>query len=98
MKYNVKVSTHAKNDKNEIVKYLSQFSVNAPVKFIQELKNYITFLHSTPNMFSIWNSNPDYRHVVVFGSYVMFYTVDDAAQTVFIYRILHGSQDVANIL
>ena len=98
MRYTAKASTQAKNDRKRIVKYLSQFSVNAPIKFKQELKKHIDFVTSTPNMFSRWDSNPDYRHVVIFGSYVMFYTVDEASKIVFIYRILHGSQDIANIL
>ena len=98
MKYKVKTSTHARDDRQNIVKYLSQFSASAPAKFKQELKKYIEYLHSTPNMFSTWESNPNFRHVVVFGSYVLFYVVDEATKTVFVYRILHGSQDIANIL
>jgi len=98
MKFAIKTSTHAKNDRKSIIKYLSQFSVNAPIKFKQELKKHIDFVASTPNMFSKWEPNPRYRHVVIFGSYVMFYTVDETTKTVFIYRILHGSQDIANIL
>ena len=98
MAYTVKPSTFAKRDKKNIVDYLAQYSVNAPQKFKNELKKYIGIIGKTPNIFSVYNANPDYRHVVVFGSYVMFYTVDEASKMVFIYRILHGSQNIENIL
>jgi len=98
MRYGIKVSTFAKKDKKDIIQYLAQYSVSAPLKFKQELERYIDLIRQTPNIFSTYYANPYYRNVVVFGSYVMFYTVNEADGIVFIYRVLHGAQDIENIL
>jgi plasmid stabilization system protein ParE len=98
MNYTDKVSTFAKSDRQEIVKYLSQYSIRAPLRFKQELKKYIEIVWQSPLIFSKFEFIPEYRHVVIFGSYVLFYTVDETSKTVFIYRILHGSQDIEHIL
>ena len=98
MPYTVKPSIHAKEDLKSIVRYLSQYSVNAPSKFKSELRKYIQILSQTPLIFAAYDFNPEYRHVVIYGSYVMFYTVNETDKTVFIYRILHGAQDIDNIL
>jgi plasmid stabilization system protein ParE len=98
MAYTVKTSIFAKSDRQSIVKYLSQYSVNAPFRFKQELKKYIEIVSKSPLIFSVSDVAPKYRHVGIFGSYVMFYAVDETSKTVFIYRILHGSQDIEHIL
>ena len=98
MKYAVKPSVFAKADRKNIIRYLEQYSAAAPVKFKQALKKYIEIISDTPNMFSKYSNELSYRHVVVFGSYVMFYAVNESEKTIYIYRILHGAQDIDNIL
>ena len=98
MAYKVKTSIFAKDDRKSITQYLSQYSSNAPIKFRNELKKYIGIVSQSPEIFSKYNASPNYRHVVVYGSYVMFYTVEESERIVYIYRILHGSQDIESIL
>ena len=98
MKYTVKPSVYAKTDRKNIVQYLEQYSIAAPVKFKQALKKYIDIISDTPNIFSKYSADSSYRHVTVFGAYIMFYTVNEAEKTVLIYRILHGAQDIERIL
>ena len=98
MTYEIKVSTFAKTDRQDIVRYLEQYSVNAPNRFKQELKKYIRIVCENPYIFSENYVNPNYRSVVIYGSYVMFYTVDETAKMIFVYRILHGSQNIEQIL
>ena len=98
MAYRVVPSVYAKDDKNSIVTYLSQFSVGAPVKFKNELKRYFRIIGQTPDIFAKYNTNPNFRHVVVYGSYVMFYKVNETDKIVQVYRILHGAQDIERIL
>ena len=98
MGYSVNISIYAKTDRKNIVSHLAQYSVNAPRKFRQELKKYIGIINQTPLIFSRYDYNPDYRHVVIYGSYVMFYVVNETDKTVLIYRILHGAQDIEKIL
>ena len=98
MAYTVYASAFAKTDRKNIANHLARYSLNAPQKFRIELKKYIEIIRRTPNIFSTYHSNPEYRHVVLYGAYVMFYTVDESEKTVSIHRILHGSQDIANVL
>jgi len=98
MAYRVVPSIFAKDDKKSIILYLSQYSVNAPVKFKNELKRYIGIIARTPDIFASYNVNPAYRHVVVYGTYIMFYTVSDPDKIVRVYRILNGAQDIERIL
>ena len=98
MNYTVIPSRFAKEDRKNITVFLEQYSKSAPSRFNNELKKYINILGDTPYIFSEYQSNPVYRHVVVFGSYVMFYTIDDELKAVYVYRILHGAQDIENIL
>jgi len=98
MEYKIRISTFAKMDKKDIIQYLEQYSVNAPSRFEQELKKYIGIICENPYIFSEHYVNPNYRSVVVYGSYIMFYTVDELSNIVFIYRILHGSQNIDKIL
>ena len=92
MTYKVVPSIFAKDDKKSIIEYLSQYSVNAPVKFKNEMKRYFGIIGQTPDIFARYNANPAYRHVVVYGSYVMFYTVNETDKIVYVYRILHGAK------
>jgi len=96
--YKIKISKQARTDKNDIVNYLAQFSITAPLKFKSELKKNLDIITKMPNIFALWDYDPRYRHVVVFGSYVLFYTVDEINKLVYVYRILHGSQDIEKIL
>jgi len=98
MNYTVTPSRFAKEDRRNITVFLEQYSKTAPKRFNNELKRYITILGNTPHIFFVFQSNPEYRHVVVFGSYVILYTIDDELKIVYIYRILHGAQDIENIL
>ena len=98
MIYTVRTSTFAKEDRKNIAKYLAQYSVSAPRRFRQELKRYIKIVSHTPYIFSKYNADTNYRHVVIFGSYVMFYIASEEDKIVYIYRVLHGSQDIENIL
>lgn len=98
MSYQVKVSIFAKKDRLNITKYLSQYSVNAPRKFKNELKRYLNLIGEKPGIFAVFAANHAYRHVVVFGSYTLFYTVNEAEKIVMVYRILHGAQDIESIL
>jgi plasmid stabilization system protein ParE len=98
MDYTVKVSVFARRDKQDIMKYLAQYSTNAPYKFERELKRLITIIGRTPYIYAVFYSAPKYRYVVVFGSYILFYAVNEINKELLIYRILHSAQDIDHIL
>jgi mRNA-degrading endonuclease RelE of RelBE toxin-antitoxin system len=59
------------------------------------IKKYIEIVGQSPLIFSVSDFAPKYRHVVIFGSYVMFYAVDETNKTVFIYRILVTTHELS---
>ena len=98
MKYTVKPSVFAKTDKKEIIKHLDQYSTTAPTRFRQALKKYLDIISDNPHIFSVYQASPAYRHVVVYDSYVIFYSIDEQTKIVLLHRILHGAQDIENVL
>ena len=86
-----------KTDVEEIKNYLSQFYPSTPQKFLQELKRHIEMLKSTPKMYEEYEGNPSYRKMMLYD-YIAFYRIDENEKTVFLYRILHGRQDIGRHL
>ena len=81
----------------EIKNYLSQFYPSTPQKFLQELKRHIEMLKSTPKMYEEYEGNLSYRKMMIYD-YIAFYRIDENEKTVFLYRILHGRQDIGRHL
>ena len=80
----------AKQNLREIALYLSQFYENTFEKFMNQLDKSVSHLEEMPHMGMIYK---DFRRLVV-DDYLIFYKVDEKAQEVRIYRILHGSQNL----
>jgi addiction module RelE/StbE family toxin len=97
MAYKIQYLDLAKSDVKEIKNYLTQFYPSTPAKFLADLKEKITNLASMPGMYEAYHDNPSYRRMVV-SSYLIFYKVDDAKQTVEIHRVLHGARDLSRYL
>ena len=94
MKYKVKYLEIAKEDKEKIKQYLSQFYPNTPGKFIEKLKDCIKNLKEMPYMYSEYEHYPSYRRAIA-GNYLVFYKVNEYEKTVEIHRILPGMWDIA---
>ena len=97
MKYSVRFSPFAKEDKGDIIAYLSKFYPETPNRFKALLKEYITKLKENPYQYSIYQDNPEYRHALV-GNYFIFYKINEEKKQISIYRILRASWDIPNYL
>nr|AGS52031.1 hypothetical protein [uncultured bacterium contig00008] len=93
MKYKVRYSPFAKEDKEEIKKYLSKFYPETPRRFTDSLKEHIANLKDNPYIYPKYPENPDYRRMSV-GNYIVFYKVNETEKQIDIYRILRASWDL----
>ena len=97
MKYTVRFSPFAKEDKKEIKTYLSKFYPRTPQRFTVLLKKHITYLKDNPYVYSEYPENMNYRRMLV-GNYVVLYKINDAEKQVDVYRILRASWDLLKYL
>ena len=97
MKYTVRFSPFAKEDKNEIKTYLSKFYPGTPSRFTASLKKHISNLKNNPFMYPVYMENTDYRHMNV-GNYIVFYKINESENQIDIYRILRASWDLTKYL
>ena len=93
MKYKVRFSPFAYEDKKEIKTYLSKFYPGTPRRFTALLKQSIANLKENPYMFPEYQGNTAYRRMPV-GNYIVFYKVDEEEKQIDIYRILRASWDL----
>jgi toxin ParE1/3/4 len=93
LKYTVRFSPFAKEDKKEIKTYLSKFYPETPNRFTASLKEYIANLKDNPYIYPEYPENNDYRRMFV-GNYIVFYKVNDAERQIDIYRILRATWDL----
>ena len=97
MKYTVRFSPFAKDDKENIILYLSKFYPATPGRFKALLKEHITKLKENPYIYSEYQENIKYRRILV-GNYIVFYKVNEEKKQVSIYRILRASWDLPKYL
>ena len=97
MKYTVRFSSFAKEDKKEIKTYLSKFYPETPLRFTALLKKHIANLKDNPYRYPEYQENIEYRHMYV-GNYIVFYKVCDSEKHIDIYRILRASWDLPKYL
>jgi len=97
LKYNASFSIPAKEDKNEIKKYLSKFYPDTPKRFTAALRKHIDNLKQNPYMYPVYPENPDYRRMLV-DNYIVLYKIIEEAKKVEIFRILRASWDLPKYL
>jgi addiction module RelE/StbE family toxin len=97
LKYTVRFSPLAKEDKNEIKTYLSKFYQGTPRRFTNLLKKQIANLKENPYIYPEYPENAEYRRMSV-GNYIVFYKVNEIEKQIIIYRILRASWDLPKYL
>jgi len=97
LKYTVRFSPFAREDKEEIKTYLSKFYPGTPRRFTSLLKKQIATLKDNPNMYPEYQENPSYRRMSV-SNYIVFYKVNDEKKQIDIYRILRATWDLPKYL
>ena len=97
MKYTIRFSPSAKEDKKEIKTYLSKFYPKTSRRFIVSLKEHIVNLQDNPYIYPKYSENTDYRRMFI-GNYIVFYKVNDAEKEIDIYRILRATWNLPKYL
>jgi addiction module RelE/StbE family toxin len=97
LKYIAIFSILAKEDKNEIKRYLSQFYSETPKRFTTALKKQIVQLKQNPYMYPVYQENPDYRRMIV-DNYIVMYKIIEEEKKIEISRILRASWDLPKYL
>ena len=95
MPYHVVFTSLADADLDSIINYIAADNPVRAISFVEELRDRaVRTLSTTPKAGSIF----DTVRVFTFGSYVLVYDVDEAAKTVIIHMIAHGSRQWREII
>jgi toxin ParE1/3/4 len=97
LKYTVRFSPFAKEDKKNITTYLSKFYPETPNRFITSLEEHIENLKDNPFIYPEYIENTEYRRMLV-NNYIVFYKINDAKKQIDIYRILRATWDLPKYL
>ena len=97
MKYSVKYSTFFFNDIAAVETYLSQFSETAFARFKAAFNKSIEKVKATPMMYAVYPFAPEYRHIVI-DKYVIIYKFYEKGNIIYMYRLLHGAQNIPEYL
>lgn len=77
--------------------YLSQFSETAFTRFKDALLSRIENVKNMPMMYAEYTFAPQLRHIVI-DKYVAVYRFYEESNTVYMYRLLHGAQNIPDYL
>ncbi len=91
MEFQVSLTIRAKRDLKHIGDYIAQDSVEAAIRFCDELVSVSESLRYLPDRHGIFAKHPNIRKLP-HGNYLIFYKVNEAAQTVEILRFWHAAQ------
>jgi addiction module RelE/StbE family toxin len=97
MAYTVRYLQTALNDIAEIQVFNKRFSEKYQTEIIAKIKHACQLLALNPEIHPHYRHNPSFRRIVV-DDYQVFYKVDEQAERVSIYRILHGARNIRAIL
>jgi Plasmid stabilization system protein len=97
MVYRVKILSTAEQDIDAMSGYYEKFYPDTALRRYDDLMSKLRKLADHPYMYEEYNKNPKYRKLVS-GDYIGFYTVDDEAGIVRLYRVLPGKMDLTKLL
>ena len=96
--YRLEYLPSAETDILEIDVYLYEHSHAAADKFADSIEKLTETLLSHPFMFPAYEDDPYFRHMTLPYKYRLFYHVDEDAEIIKVYRVLHGMRDVKSIM
>ena len=101
--YKIEIAARAKRDMREVYEYISGNlkEPNAADRLLDKIETKIISLKSMPLRHAIERDEQlklrNLRKLIV-GNYLVFYTVNEKAETVFIVRVLYARRDWMNLL
>ena len=97
MKCRVVYLPEAEIDSTIIHLNLRQFLGKAAARFRGSMRRKLSAVKENPQIYERYRYRPQYRCLPL-EKYLLFYEVDEKQKIVYIFRILHGAQDVASYL
>jgi len=96
--YNIKYSNQAEIDLNDAIEYIAKESVTNALEYLKNYEDKIKLLKLNPEMGTECKNKLIKRdcRVLVHGSHIIVYNIDEDLSEIFIIRIYHGSVDYAN--
>lgn len=104
MSYDVRVTDVAKNDLDEIIKYITETLQNrtAATSLLDDFTKQVSFLADSPYMFPACADNRlqkhGYRRFLFKKNYVALYLIDDDKKIVNIMHIFYAKRDYAKLI
>ena len=98
MKFNICVLISANNDLLSVCDTLAEFGDTQANIFIESFHKFLGSVSDMPFMFPEYTRKPKYRKATLAYGYLAFYRVDKKNKTIKIYRILHGKQNIDNLI
>jgi len=95
-----KILSLARDDLKEVRYRLSEFGNVPPTRFRDSFATFCDNIAKWPDMYPLYDLNPNYRRAVIIYDYLVFYQVekDNGKNRAMVYRVLHGSRDILSLL
>jgi len=97
MSYNVQYLRRAIQNLQEIYDYISEDSISAADKVIDEIDGKVADLEQMPAKYPVYPDKPAYRRMPV-GNYLVFYKIFEDKKLVRIYLVVHGKRSFDSLL
>jgi len=91
MSYTVQYSRRAVTNLQEIYDYISETSIPAADKVIDEIDGRVADLEQMPAKYPAYPDKPAYRRMPV-GNYLVFYKIFEDRKLVRVYLVIHGKR------
>ena len=91
MSYTVQYSRRAVTNLQEIYDYISETSIPAADKVIDEIDGRVADLEQMPAKYQAYPDKPAYRRMPV-GNYLIFYKIFEDRKLVRVYLVIHGKR------
>jgi len=95
-----KVLSLARDDLKEMRSRLSEFGTVPPTKFRDSFTTFCDNIAKWPDMYPLYDLNPNYRRAVIIYDCLVFYEIenDNGKDRAMVYRVLHGNRDTLPLL
>lgn len=93
-RYKVEVLEQADKDVMIAVSFLSNVSVDAAYKFLDDWDEKTQNLRTLPSRFPAYERIPLFHKIPMVFDYLAFYTIDEANNTVTIHRVFNAKMDI----
>jgi len=98
MRYNIDILISANTDFVNICENLLEYGIYQINNFKDSFSKFLDNVSTMPFMFPQYAKKKKYRKAPLAYDYLAFYQINKKARTVIVFRILHGKQNVEDLL